>query len=47
MAQRKPAEHTRTQQKFIEAAREHGASEGANVFRKAVRGVATAPGDKA
>ena len=44
MAQRKPAEDTRTQrQKFIDAAGEHGASESADVFRKAARGVTTAP----
>jgi hypothetical protein len=44
MAQRKPEEDTRTQrQKFIDAAREHGASEDAGMFRTIVRGIATAP----
>jgi hypothetical protein len=46
MAQRKPAEaeDTRTQrQKFIDAARKHGASESEDAFRRALRKVATAP----
>jgi hypothetical protein len=45
MAQRKAeAEDTRTQrQKFIDAAREHGASESEDAFRRALRKVATAP----
>ena len=44
MAQRKPAEDARTQrQKFIEAARKHGASEDPDAFRRAVRSIATAP----
>lgn len=44
MAQRKPAEDTRSQrQKFIDAAREHGASEDADAFRRAVRDIAKAP----
>ena len=44
MAQRKPPEDRRTQsQKFIDAAREYGASESAEFFRRAVRKVATAP----
>lgn len=46
MAQRKTAvpDDGKTQrQRFIEAAREHGASEDAGVFRTLVRGVATAP----
>jgi hypothetical protein len=45
MAQRKATdEDTRTQrQKFIDTAREHGASEDAEAFRRALRKVATAP----
>ena len=46
MAQRKTAveEDTRSQrQKFIDAAREHGASQDADAFRRVVRKVATAP----
>ena len=45
MAQRKTADtDTRTQrQKFIDAAREHGASEDADAFRRAVRKIAAAP----
>ena len=45
MAQRKPVEADKTQrQKFIDAAREHGADVGdAEAFRRAVRQVATAP----
>ena len=44
MAQRKPAEDTRTQrQKFIDAAREVGAETDADAFRRIVRQVATAP----
>ena len=45
MVQRKATEEdTRSQrQKFIDAAREHGASEDADDFRRAVRTVATAP----
>jgi hypothetical protein len=44
MAQRKTAEEdTRTQrQKFIDTAREHGASENIDAFRRAVRSIATA-----
>jgi hypothetical protein len=43
MAQRKPSEDTRTQrQKFIDAAREHGASESEEVFERALRKVAKA-----
>lgn len=41
MAQRKPSEDTRTQrQKFIDAAREHGASESEAAFERALRKVA-------
>lgn len=48
MAQRKTAEETKTQrQKFIDAAREHGASESEEVFRRAVRKVASARPQKA
>lgn len=44
MAQRKPAEDTRTQrQKFIDAAREHGASESEAIFERALRKVAKSP----
>jgi hypothetical protein len=48
MAQRKPAKDTRTQrQKFIDAARELGASEDEEIFRRAARKIATAPVKKA
>lgn len=48
MAQRKPAEDTRTQrQKFIDAAREHGASESEEIFQRALRKVAKSPPLKA
>ena len=44
MAKAQAAEDTRTQrQKFIEAARKHGASEDPDAFRRAVRSIATAP----
>ena len=44
MAKAKTAEDTRTQrQKFIDGAREHGADEDKDAFRRAVRTVATAP----
>jgi hypothetical protein len=44
MAKPTTAADTRTQrQKFIEAAREHGADEDRDAFRRAVRQVATAP----
>jgi hypothetical protein len=44
MAKAKPVEDARTQrQKFIDAAREHGAGDDAEAFRRAVRKVATAP----
>jgi hypothetical protein len=44
MAKAKTAEDTRPQrQKFIDAAREHGASEDADAFRRAVRQIAKAP----
>lgn len=47
MAQRKPDIDPRTQrQKFIDAAREHGA-EGEEAFKRALRVVAKAPGAKA
>lgn len=48
MAGRKPDEaDTRSQrQKFIEAAREHGADSDESSFRKVVRQVATAPAAK-
>ena len=43
MAQRKPAEDTRTQrQKFIDAAREVGAETDRDAFRSIVRKIATA-----
>jgi hypothetical protein len=48
MAQRKPAKDTRTQrQKFIDAARELGASEDVEIFRRAARKIATASVKKA
>jgi hypothetical protein len=48
MAKAKTAEDTRTQrQKFIDAAKEFGASESNDFFKRAVRAVATAPGAKA
>jgi hypothetical protein len=48
MAKAKTAEDTRTQrQKFIDAAREHGASEDIDVFRRVARTIATAPVTKA
>ena len=34
-------------QKFLDAAREHGASEDADTFKRALRTVASAPGAKA
>ena len=41
-------EDTRTQrQKFLDAAREHGADGDNDAFRRAVRAVATAPGARA
>jgi hypothetical protein len=44
MAERKPAEDTRTQrQKFIDAARKAEASEDEGAFERALRRVATAP----
>ena len=44
MAKTKPVEDTRTQrQKFIDTAREHGADEDVEAFRRIVRRVATAP----
>jgi len=43
MAKAKTVEERRTQrQKFIEAAKEHGASEDAGVFRTLLHGIATA-----
>jgi hypothetical protein len=43
-----PKTDTRTQrQKFIDAAREHGADGDAQTFRRTVRAVAKAPGAKA
>ena len=48
MAQRKAAEDTRTQRpKFIDAAREHGASESEAIFQRALRKVAKSPPLKA
>ena len=48
MAERKPAEDTRTQrQKFIDAGKEHGADKGDSAFKRALRTVATASGAKA
>ena len=50
MAQRKtaaPSDGKTQRQKFIEAASEHGADSDADVFRRAVRAVAKAPGAKA
>lgn len=48
MAKAKTAEDTRSQrQKFIDAAREHGADGGRDAFRQAVRKVATATVAKA
>jgi hypothetical protein len=48
MAKAKPVEDMRTQrQKFIDAAREHGASESEEVFERALRKVAKAPPLKA
>lgn len=49
MAQRKAAaDDGKTQrQRFIEAAREHGADGDAESFRRALRRIATAPGAKA
>lgn len=48
MAKSKPFEDTRTQrQKFIDAAREVGASEDPEVFRRVARSIATAPVKKA
>jgi hypothetical protein len=48
MAQRKTEEDTRSQrQKFIDMARELGASESEATFRRALRTVAKAPGAKA
>ena len=49
MAKAKTAEEedTRTQrQKFLDAARQHGASEDTDAFRKAVRQIAKAPVEK-
>lgn len=47
MAQRKPSGDGKSQrQRFIEAARELGADEGEDAFRRIVRKVATAPIDK-
>ena len=48
MPKHKPEpEDTRSQkQKFIDAAREHGAEGDEDAFRRIVRGVATAPVDK-
>jgi hypothetical protein len=47
MAKAKPAEDTRTQrQKFIDAAREHGADADQDALRSIVRRVATAPVEK-
>ncbi len=44
MAQRKPVDDGKTQrQKFVDAAREHGASEDADAFRRIGRKIATAP----
>lgn len=48
MPQRKRTEDTRTQrQKFIDAAREHGADGDEDAFRRAVRKVAKASSGKA
>lgn len=47
MAKATTAEDTRTErQKFVDAAREHGADGDADAFRRAVRKVATAPVEK-
>jgi hypothetical protein len=44
MAQRRPAEDTRTQrQKFIDAAHKAGASEHEDAFERALKRIATAP----
>ena len=44
MAKAKPTEDTRTQrQKFIDAAREHGADADQDALRSIVRKIATAP----
>ena len=47
MAKVKTAEDARTQrQKFVDAAREHGADGDTDAFRRAVRTVATGPAAK-
>jgi hypothetical protein len=46
MAQTKADARTQ-RQKFIDAAREHGASEDPEAFRRALGAVAKAPGEKA
>ena len=44
MPKAKPIEDTRTQrQKFIDAAKEHGADGDEDAFKRAVKAVATAP----
>jgi hypothetical protein len=44
MTKTKPAPDTRTQrQKFIDTAREHGADGNEDIFRRALKQIATAP----